>query len=168
MSEIGEVPIPEEQHPEVDVVKHVIVETLAGTYEKTSKEYRDGFNRVRNALPKKSLPRSIVDRLDGVARVGAAVGGATAQVKDYAWSITRLFLHVHPALGFVLHLVPGDIFSIPDRAGIRIGSEAAKFIAHRVYGGANRQDAIVEGITNGFGKAPPETNKVFFGRGKPS
>jgi hypothetical protein len=26
----------------------------------------------------------------------------------------------------------------------------------------------MEGITNGFGKAPPETNKVFVGRGKPS
>lgn len=168
MGEVGEMPIPKEEHPEVDHVKHVIGEVLTRTYKDTSREYMEAYDRVQNALPKESLPRSIVDRLDGVARVGAAVGGATAQVKDYVWSITRLFLHVHPALGLVLHLVPGDIFSIPDRAGIRIGSEAAKFIAHRVYGGANRQDAIVEGITNGFIPETPETKKVFVGRGKPS
>ncbi len=168
MNEVGEMPIPEQEHPEVDHVKHVVGEVLTRTYKDTSRGYMEAYNRVRKALPEGTLPRNIIDRLDGAAKAGAFGMGVVAQGKDFAWSITKLALNVHPLAAIALHFIPGSIMSAPERAVIHLESKAAEFIARRVYGGANRKDAIVEGITNGFGKAPPETNKVFFGRGKPS
>lgn len=168
MSEVGEVPIQEQEHPQVDLVKHVIGEVLTRTYKDTSRGYTEAYDRVRNALPEGTLPRTVIDRLDGAVQAGAIGMGAWAQAKDLTWSIAKLALHVHPLAAIALHFIPGSILSAPERIGMHVESKAAEFIARRVYGGANRQDAIVEGITNGFGKGTPETNKVFVGQGKPS